>query len=272
MPSASHPIQISLPLFREDSDWLLEFTKEARREWARARRSGDPAKKAMALSHLSGCISDLEGPAAALRLTRRAHKLWEEVGDPSKMAMSRAVLAVRLLEAGLPHEALRQSSASVLAMRGLGPQKRHKNLPHYMGKKFLMAGYAEEAQAWLEMAIENPAEGERAGILAHLSRSLDLQGKLQEARERQFEACKAFHLQEEPFSLAKGMLSLARLDLRLGRRWEAGTLCQEVLRILQGHGYNAEVAKAQELKRLCHGGQWPPPAGMVGEHAHPRTQ
>ena len=269
MTITSHPIQISLPLFREESDWLLEFTKEARRKWARVRRSGDPAEKARALSHLSGCISDLEGPAAALRLSRRAHKLWEEVGDPGLIATSRAVLSIRLLDAGHPCEGLRQSALAIQAMRRIEPLQRHKGLPHCLGRGFLLAGYAAEAQAWLELALENPADGERAKVLAQLSRTLDLQGKLPEARERQSEACTAFHLQEEPFSLAKGMLSLARLDLRLGQRWKAGTLCQEAIRILDRRGFEADVAEARELQRLCRRGLLPP-AGRVGEHLPPR--
>ena len=271
MPNASHPIQIRIPLFHEESDWLVEITKKARREWARARRLGGPVEKAQALSRLSGCISDLEGPAAALRLIRRAHKLWEEVGDPIQLAISRAVLAVRLLEAGHPHEALRESAAAVVALRRLDPLLRHKHLPHYLGKNFLAAGHAAEAQAWLELALENPAEGEQGTILADLSRTMDLQGKLQEARDRQSEACTAFHLQEEPYSLAKGMLSLARLDLRLGRRWEAGTLCQEAIQILGRRGFEGDVAKARELQRLCRGGQRPP-ACMVGERMPPRDE
>ncbi len=271
MPNASHPIQIRIPLFHEESDWLVEVTKEARREWARVRRLGGPVEKAQALSRLSGCISDLKGPVAALRLTRRAHTLWEEVGDPSQIAMSRAVLAVRLLEAGHPHEALRESAAAVLALRQLDPLQRHKHLPQYLGKNFLAAGHAAEAQAWLEMALENPADGERANILAKLSRTLDLQGKLPEARDRQSEACEAFHLQEEPFSLAKGMLSLARLDLRLGQHWEAGTLCQEAIRILDRRGFEGDVAEARELQRLCRGGQRPL-ACRVGEHMPPRDE
>ena len=271
MPNASHPIQIRIPLFHEESDWLVRVTKEARREWARVRRLGGPVEKAQALSRLSGCISDLKGPLAALRLTRRAHKLWEEVGDPIQLALSRAVLAIRLLEAGHPHEALRESGEALLALRRLDPVLRHKHLPHYLGKNFLAAGHAAEAQAWLEMALENPADGERANVLAKLSRTLDLQGKLPEARDRQSEACTAFHLQEEPYSLAKGMLSLARLDLRLGQHWEAGTLCQEAIQILNRRGFEGDVAKARELQRLCRLGQRPP-ASMVGERMPPRDE
>ena len=254
MPNASHPIQIRIPLFHEESDWLVEITKKARREWARARRLGGPVEKAQALSRLSGCISDLEGPAAALRLIRRAHKLWEEVGDPIQLAMSRAVLAVRLLEAGHPHEALRESAEAVLALRRLDPLIRHKHLPHYLGKNFLTAGLATEAQAWLEMALENPADGQRADILARLSRTLDLQGKLPEARDRQSEACTAFHLQEKPYSLAKGMLNLARLELRLGGRWEAMTLCQEAAALLDHRHLAFEAAEARDLYRFCRTG------------------
>jgi tetratricopeptide (TPR) repeat protein len=174
------------------------------------------------------------------------------VADPTKIATSGAVLAVRLLDAGRPKEALRQSAEAHEAMRRLDPLYRHKGVPRCLGKDFLQSGHATEAQAWLELALENPEDWDRAGILVNLSRALEFQGKLPEAQERQFEACAAFHIQGERFAMAEAMLRLARLDLRLGRKWDAASLCQEVIRILNKHRRcEAEVAEARELHRLC---------------------
>ncbi len=261
----------SQSLSPEESAWLAESANNARIEWNRARRKGDPLEKAKALSRLSAYLFDLDGPQATLGLVRRAHRLWEVVGDPSQIATSRAALAGRLLNAGLSQEALQQSAEARKGLRELEPLCRHQGIPHCLGREFLKAGHAAEAQSWLELALENPAEGERGTILARLSLALDLQGKLPEARERQSEACAAFHLQEEFFSMAKGMLSLARLDLRLGRRWEAGTLCQEAIRVLDRRGFEGDVAEARELQRLCRGGPRPP-ASMVGERIPPRDE
>jgi tetratricopeptide (TPR) repeat protein len=175
------------------------------------------------------------------------------VADPTTIATSGAVLAVRLLDAGRPKEALLQSAEAREAMRRLNPLHRHKGVPRCLGKDFLLAGHASEAQAWLELALENPADGERAGILVNLSRALELQGRFPEAHERQFEACAAYLFQGERFAMAEATLRLARLDLYLGRKWEAASLCQEVLRVLKRRGFEAEVAEAQELHRLCLG-------------------
>jgi tetratricopeptide (TPR) repeat protein len=237
------------PLYAEDQCWLEKGVKEARRELARVLKIGSPAEKAQALSHLAGFVSDLEGPAPALRLSRRAHRLWKVVGDPALVAISGSVLAVRLLDAGQPKEALRQSGEALLAMRQLKPLQRHKGVPNALGREFLSAGYAAEAQTWLELALENPEEGQRANILAQVSRALDLQGKLPEARDRQFEACAAFHFQKEFVAMAKGMLRLARLEIRLGRRWEAMTLCKEAASILERRRCKAEAVEARELYR-----------------------
>jgi len=268
----------SLPsrhLHSDELAWLNKAAEEARHEWANARRRGGPAEKAQALACLSGIVCDLEGPEAALRLSRRAHRLWKEVGDSYTLAISGAVLAVRLLDAGRTKEALRQSAEALEAMRRLDPLNRHKGVPRCLGKDFLQAGYAAEAQAWLEMALENPADGERAGILANLSRALEFQDKLPEARDRQHEACAAHHLQDERFAMAKAMLRLARLDLLLGRNWNATSLCQEVIRTLKQHGCTAEAAEALALHRLSCGNQRPhaarqfllkPVRGWQGNH------
>jgi tetratricopeptide (TPR) repeat protein len=187
------------------------------------------------------------------------------VADPSTIATSAAVLAVRLLDAGRTQEALRQSSEALEAIRRLEPLHRHKGIPRCLGKEFLTAGHATEAQAWLELALENPADGERAGILVNLARALEFQGHLLEARNRQHEACTALHVQGERFTMAEAMLSLARLDLRLGRKWDAASICQEVIRILNKRGCAAEVDEAQELLRLCRGRRG-------GPSTFPRTQ
>ena len=47
------------------------------------------------------------------------------------------------------------------------------------------------------------------------------------------------------------MLPLARLDLRLGRKWHAATLCAEVLAHLPACRFQAEVAAARAIQRLC---------------------
>lgn len=242
----------------EEFTWLAEAAKSARREWNRARRKSDPVEKAMALSRLSAYLFDLEGPQAALGLVRRAHRLWEVAGNPSQIATSRAALAGRLLNAGLSQEALQQSAEARKAMGEMEPQRRHQGIPHCLGREFLKAGHAAEAQNWLELALENPAEGERGTILAKLSSALDLQGKLSEARERQFEACAAFHGQKGLVSMATGMLRLARLELRLGRRWEAMALCQEAATVLERRHLDFEAAECRALYRFCRtgSGEW----------------
>jgi hypothetical protein len=255
MPNTSLPNHPSRHLHPDELAWLNQAAEEARREWANARRRGGPSEKAQALACLSGIVCDLEGPEAALRLSRRAHRLWKLVGDPSNIAISGAVLAVRLLDAGRTKEALRQSAEALEAMRRLDPLNRHKGVPRCLGKEFLQAGYAAEAQAWLELALENPADGERAGILVSLSRALELQGRLPEARDRQHEACAAFHLQEERFAMAQAMLRLARLDLRLGQDWGAASLCKEAANLLERIGHKPETAEARRLYQLCRGGQ-----------------
>ena len=109
------------------------------------------------------------------------------------------------------------------------------------------------ALAWLELALEHPAEGERANILAHLSRAMDLQGRLLEAQEHQYEACVAYHLQDEPIAMAEAMVTLARLNLRAGQPWVAATLCQEANRILVQFRCQEEAAEGRELLRICRG-------------------
>ena len=200
----------------------------------------------------------MDGPQATLGLVRRAHRLWEVVGDPSQIATSRAALAGRLLNAGLSQEALQQSAEARKGLRESEPLCRHQGIPHCLGREFLKAGHAAEAQNWLELALENPAEGERGTILARLSLALDLQGKVPEARERQFEACAVFSGQKELVSMATGMLRLARLELRLGRRWEAMTLCQEAADFLDQRHMAFEAAEARALYRICRtgSGEW----------------
>lgn len=232
--------------------WLQEVVEQARRDWAAARRQGSPAERAQALACLSGCVCDLEGPIAALRLSRRAHRLWTLAGDPAPIAVSSAVLAVRLLDAGRPEEALRQATLAREAMRNLGPSGRHAGVSRCLGKEFLLAGYAPEAQAWLELALEGAEEAEQADILGSLASALDLQGKLAEAKGRQHEACASLHRRGDRIAMAQGMLRLARLELRIGQRWSAAILCREISRILTRRGYEAEAAEAQELLGLCH--------------------
>ena len=269
----SHATPPSLSHFHPDElTWLKEAAKEARREWEGLRRQGGPAEKAEVLACLSGIVCDLEGPDAALRLSRRAHRLWKAAADPYRIASSGAVLAVRLLDAGRPQEALQQSAEAREAMRLLNPPPQRNGVSrvsHAVGKDFLVAGHAAEAQAWLELALENPTDGERADILAQLSRALDLQGDLPGARERQQEACAAFHSQGKVVAgtkaevvmarvaMAEAMVVLARLELRLGRHWEAATLCKEAAPILERWHCEAEAAEARELHRLCLGGRKP---------------
>lgn len=245
------PLPTRRRLDAQERAWLQEVAEQARRDWVAARRQGSPAERAQALACLSGCICDLEGPIPALRLSRRAHRLWTLAGDPSPMAVSSAVLAVRLLDAGHPEEALRQSTLAREAMWNLGPSDRHAGVSRCLGKEFLLAGHTAEAQAWLELALENPADAERADILALLSRALDLQGRLPEARDRQHQACAAFHRLGDRIAMALGMLRLARLELRLGQQWCAASLCQEAISMLDRRRYGVEVAEAEELHRLC---------------------
>ena len=262
--TASLPTQPNRHLHFSDRVWLEQAAKEARCEWERARKRGGLAEKAQALACLSGILCDLEGPEVSLRLSRRAHRLWEVVGDPQVIAVSAAVLAVRLLDAGRTQEALHQSATALAGMRQLEPEHRHKGVSHHLGQEFLAAGFPAEAQAWLELALENPACDERGDLLAHLSRALDLQGRLDDAKERLNESCAAYDDQWDLPALAKALLCLARLELRTGRCWEAAGLCQEALRFLTGRSHAAsESAQARELLALClaAGGYRQPAAG-----------
>ena len=238
-------------LHPSDRAWLEQAAKEARQEWERARKRGNLAEKAQALACLSGILCDLEGPEVSLRLSRRAYHLWKVAGDPQVIAVSGAVLAVRLLDAGQTQEALRQSATALACMRQLEPEQRHKGISHHLGQEFLTAGFPAEAQAWIVLALENPALDERADLLAHLSIALDLQGRLQEARDRLQEACVAYDDQWDQAAMAKAMLRQARLELRMGRCWEASVLCRESLRFLRGPREALAIAQAHELFYLC---------------------
>ena len=247
----SLPTQFNSHLHSSDRAWLEQAAKEARREWERARKRGGLAEKAQALACLSGILCDLEGPEVSLRLSRRAHHLWEAAGDPQVIAVSGAVLAVRLLDAGRTEEALRQSAEALEAMRRLGPELRQKGVSQHLGKEFLAAGFAAEAQSWLELELDSPALGEQADLLANLARALDLQGRLQEARDRLQEACAAYDDQWDQAAMVKAMLRQARLELRMGRCWEASVLCRESLRFLRGPSAALAIAQAHELFSLC---------------------
>jgi tetratricopeptide (TPR) repeat protein len=250
--TASLPTQSNRHLHSSDRAWLEQAAKEARREWERARKRGGLADKAQALACLSGILCDLEGPEVGLRLSRRAHRLWEVAGDPQVIAVSGAVLAVRLLDAGRTQEALRQSAEALEAMRRLEPEHRKKGVPQHLGKEFLAAGFAAEAQSWLELELDSPALGERADLLANLSRALDLQGRPLESRDRLQEACVAYDDQWDQSGLANAMLCLARLELRMGNCWEASVLCRESMRLIQHLPSEAlTVAQAHDLLRLC---------------------
>ena len=252
MTASSHPTQPNHHLDSSDQGWLEQLAKEARREWNRARKQGDQAGKAQALTRLSGILCDLEGPEAGLRLSRRAHHLWEVAGDPPLIAVSGAILAVRLLNAGQTQEALRQSATALACMRQLEPEHRHKGVSHHLGHVFLMARFATDAKAWLELALENPTHIERGDLLALLSRALDLQGQPLEARDRLQEACVAYEDQWDQSGLANAMLCLARLELRMGHCWEASVLCRESLRLIQHLPSEAlTVAQAHDLLNLC---------------------
>jgi len=157
----------------DDLAWLGQNAAQARREWSRLRRHGSAAEKAQALDFLSGIVCDLEGPAVALRLSRRANRLWKTVGDPESAAVSGAVLAVRLLDAGRPREALRQSTLAREAMLSLGRASCPAPVMVCLGKAFLAGGHGAEAQAWLDAALETLVGDERAEALALLSRVLD---------------------------------------------------------------------------------------------------
>ena len=251
MHDTTPPPQPQQNLPAEDLAWLEQAASEARRQWNRIRRHSSPAAKAQALANLSGYLLELEGPASALRLSRKAHRLWEDVGDPRMIAISSAVLTVHLMEAGHLQEALRQSVMTLEAMRGLPLEQRHTRMARCLGKEFLRAGYAAEGQRWLELALESPAHEDRAEILTLLSRALDLQGRLPEARERQQEACEAHHQQGDMVAMARSMLDLVRLELRLGRNWHAATLCREAPRILDWRGAPLEAAEARALDCFC---------------------
>jgi tetratricopeptide (TPR) repeat protein len=137
-------------------------------------------------------------------------------------------------------------------MQKVKPEQRHKGVSHHLGQEFLTAGFPAEAQAWLQLALEDTGYDERGDVLANLSRALDLQGRLQEARDRLQEACVAYDDQWDQAAMAKALLSLARLELRMGRGWEAAELCQEALRFLTGRSHQAsDSAQARELLVLC---------------------
>lgn len=231
--------------------WLQEATEQARQEWKAVRRKGSHAEKAQALACLSGLVCDLEGPTSALRLSRQAYRLWKLAGDPNTIAVSAAVLAVRLLDAGRGRDALRQSAVALEAMRQLAPQDRPMGLFRCLGKEFLQAGHASEAQAWLELALDTPGADEPADILLLLARALDLEGRLQEAQGRLYEACAAFHHQGDRLTMAQAMLPLARLLLRLGRHWDAASICQEAIPVLERRRNKAAAAEGRDLLRLC---------------------
>ncbi len=91
----SHPTSDFSP---EEFVWLDQAVKDARLEWERVRRQGDPTKKAEALSCLPAYLFELKGPHSALGLIRRAHRYWKEVGDPGRIATSCAALAGALAE------------------------------------------------------------------------------------------------------------------------------------------------------------------------------
>ena len=235
----------------EERAWVDQGTRNARRHWESVRRHGGLAERANALACLSGWIFDSEGPAAALRLSRRAHRLYQAVGDPALLAVSTTVLALRLLDAGHLPEALRQATIAQTAMASLAPEARRPGLLCCVGRDFLLAGHVAEAQVWLELALQHPAADERAAILRLLARALELQNKLPAARERQQEACAVLHQAGARICMAQAMLPLARLDLRLGRKWHAATLCAEVLAHLPACRFQAEVAAARAIQRLC---------------------
>jgi len=204
------------------------------------------------LEYLAGIVCDLEGPAVALRLSRRANRLWKTSGNPEAVAVSEAVLAVRLLDAGHAKEALRQSAGARVAMLSLGQGSFLKHMT-CIGKEFLVAGHVAEAEAWLGLALETLAGAERSGALALLSRAMELQGRIPEALACQQESCKTCHLHGEAIEMAKAMIRLARLHFHLNQKWQAGSLCLEAIRILEPRGYKEDVATAGKVLRLCKG-------------------
>lgn len=257
MKNATLPSPPPRQLASEDIAWLEQSVANLRGEWERVRRNGTPAEKAQVLASLSGCIADLVGPAAALRLSRRAHNLFKSGGTPEAIAGSGAVLAARLLDAGRPQEALRQSAEAREAMSSLGEGGSKKKVMMCLGREFLAAGYVVEAQAWLEIALEGLEGEERAQGLARLARALELQDKVSDALRCEQEAGEIFHHLGERTELGLAMVRLARLHMRLDQKWQAGSLCLEAIRILGRRRRKEDVTRAKELYSLCEGGRRP---------------
>ncbi|WP_005031462.1 hypothetical protein [Holophaga foetida] len=229
-----------------DRAWLEEVAAEARKHWEAIRRSGSPAEKGKALTHLSACLADLEGPVPALRLSRRALRFFQQAGDPTKLAVSKGLLAIRLLEAGRPQEALHCSAQALEDHRNLEPDRRHPKLMRSLAGAFLRAGWTVEAQAWLELVLECPTFEDHGEVLEALARILPTEAAL----ERQAQACAAYHRQDRPVSAAHAMLTLAHLELHLGHAWEAETLCKEAVELLVLH-LGDVPSEARRLVQLC---------------------
>ena len=251
MPNPLPPGPPRRYLSPDDIAWLEQGVAEGRKEWDRVRRHGSPEEKAWVLGSLSGQVCDLEGPAVALRLSRRAHRLWRTAGNPEAIAVSGAVLAVRLLDAGHLEEGLRQAAEAREAMLRLDRTPHLNSVMAGIGRELLWAGHATEAQAWLETATEAMEGDQLADTLEHLSRALELQGWIPKALQCQEEVCRLRHLQHERIALASAMLRLARLHMRLNRQWQAANLCIEAMKLLRRRNGARELALAQELHRLC---------------------
>lgn len=184
----------------------------------RARRSGDRAGEADALSNLTFLYTEVGRKAEAVAAARRDLALRRKLRQRTEVAGAWAMLAAALEAAGALEEALVAQERAVAAHRRLGPGEALQIQLGFLGRLRLRAGDFAAARAALEEGLAQPAPPEAVIF------SQSLHGTLSEVCEAQGDLAGALAhgLQALGGSVdATASLRLARLHRRAGRIWEA---------------------------------------------------
>lgn len=264
---------------RENLLWCKRQLTIARREYRSAKKNGLGKEEAEALDYIALLVVEVRGPASSIPLLRRLIRLQISLGNRLGQASASLMLAIRMLEAGRISEALRQAPITWQAVQEAGFEKFTGRQCQLLGQEFLRSGQNMDAQRWFELALtplclaqegtpgsSGPTEdaeaktlsdensrllSSKAGVLLDLSRALEFQGRLYEARERQHEACSLWHLSRAWSGLGRGLLRLAQLEHRLGRIWNAAALCQEAASVLTAVKEERLLHEARRLHHAC---------------------
>ena len=211
-----------------------------------ARRAGDQAAEAAALTSLSAVDRRQGRYADAIRNLRQAETLFRNAGDQAGQARALASLGQIHIQQGRYQQAARRQHQALVIWRARNYQAGQANALCCLGQIGIRQGHYPQAARQLRLALTLCGEvGDRAlepYVLVNLG-EIDLrQGRYEQAAGYVRQAVKLFRQSGDRPGEASAVVSLGNLDLRHGRYQEATHQLRHALALFRQTGNRASEA------------------------------